>query len=278
MILRAFVLSALTTGLFAGPVLPNDTWSDLRAEIYGDAVPAISQDIVKLNAPYRTMNDPRTTLGATVRAPAGEFITKVSLIIDDNPMPVSAVFEMAEPRAAFAFSGSMRINGPTPIRVVVETDRGGLYMQESFVKTSGTGACAAPPGTDPKIALQTLGRMKLALAEDIKAEDVLASLTKSTLPASKNPIGQMARLSIEHPSHSGMQMDQISLLFIPARYVETVEVETDGVPQFRMTGSISLSENPELSFTVPSGASAVDVKLIDTEGAAFEQSFPLVSG
>lgn len=275
---RGLIFAAMMAGLLTGPAFADDTWSDLRAEIYGDAVPQSAPDIVGLNAPYRTMNDPRTTLGAAIKAPAGEFITKVSLIIDDNPMPVSAVFEMAEPRAAFAFSGSMRINGPTPVRVVVETDQGGLYMQESFVKTSGTGACAAPPGTDPLIAMQTLGQMDLGLVADQGAKQVLASLSGKTAPQSSGATGQMAQLSIDHPSHSGMQMDQITLLFIPARYVQTVEVEADGVPQFTMTGSISFSENPDVQFSLPSGASAVDVKLTDTEGAIFEQTFPLVSG
>lgn len=275
---RRILLTAAIAAIAAGPALADDTWNDLRAEIYGDAVPTIAPDVVSLDAPYRTMTDPRTTLGATVRAPAGEFVTKVSLIIDDNPMPVSAVFEMAEPQAAFSFAGSMRINGPTPVRVVVETDRGGLYMQESFVKTSGVGACAAPPGTDPEIALQTLGQMDLGLVPGQGAEQLLASLSSKTIPQTSNVSGQIARLSIDHPSHSGMQMDQITLLFLPARYVETVAVEADGVPQFTFTGSISLSENPEIQFQLPSGAANVDVMLKDTDGAVFEKSFPLVSG
>ena len=278
MMISRLVIAAALAGFMAGPSLADDTWSDLRAEIYGDAQPIISAEVVDLMAPYRTMNDPRTMLGATVHAPAGEFITKVSLIIDDNPMPVSAVFEMAEPRAEFSFSGSMRINGPTPVRVVVETDRGGLYMQESFVKTSGTGACAAPPGTDPAIAMQTLGQMDLGLVHGQSAEQMLASLSGKDAPQASDVAGQMAELSIEHPSHSGMQMDQITLLFIPARYVETVAVEADGIPQFRMTGSISFSENPDIRFSLPSGTSGIGVTLTDTEGAVFEKSFPLVSG
>ena len=130
-------------------------------------------------APYRTYNDPRTDIGTHVTAPFGEFIKTVTLIIDENPMPVSAVFELAEPRRAFAFSGSMRINGPTMVRIVAETDRGNFYMQETFVKTSGTGACSAPPGTDPLIALETLGTMKFKLLEG-DGESVLASLDKTT--------------------------------------------------------------------------------------------------
>ena len=270
-------LTALAAFLLVTPASADNGWEDLRADVFGEAVPVLNADVVALDAPYRTMNDPRTDIGARVTAPLGEFVKTVSLIIDDNPMPVSAVFELAEPQRAFAFSGTMRINGPTMIRVVAETDAGNFYMQETFVKTSGTGACAAPPGTDPLIALQTLGTMKFKLVPG-DSESILASLEQPAAVNTGVSFGRMAQLEIDHPSHSGMQMDQITLLFIPARYVETVEVKSDGKPMFRMTGSISFSENPAIRFEVPAEAVGVGVKLTDTEGATFEENFTLPGG
>lgn len=270
-------LVAVTAALLASPALANDTWEDLRPVVFGDVVPEINAEIVALDAPYRTMDDPRTDIGARVTAPLGEFVKTVTLIIDDNPMPVSAVFELAEPQRGFAFSGTMRINGPTMVRVVAETDRGNYYMQESFVKTSGVGACAAPPGTDPIVALETLGTMKFKLIPG-GSESILASLEQSAPENNALSFGRMAQVDIDHPSHSGMQMDQITLLFIPARYVETVEVKSDGKPLFKMTGSISFSENPAIRFEVPGDAVGVGVKLTDTEGATFEETFALPGG
>ena len=268
------VLGAL---LLASPSLASDTWSELREQVFGDAIPAINPEVVRLDAPYRTFNDPRTDIGTHVTAPFGEFIKTVTLIIDENPMPVSAVFELVEPRRAFAFSGSMRINGPTMVRIVAETDRGNFYMQETFVKTSGTGACSAPPGTDPLIALETLGTMKFKLLEG-DGESVLASLDKSTPLHSGGETGRLVQLDMDHPSHSGMQMDQITLLFIPARYVDTIEVKSDGEPMFTMKGSISFSENPAIRFEVPNDALGVGVKMTDTEGATFEEVFTMPGG
>ena len=194
-------------------------------------------------------------------------------------MPVSAVFEMAEPQRAFSFMGTMRVNGPSMIRVVATTDRGKMYMQESFVKTSGTGACAAPPGTDPIEALATLGTMKFMLVPDEgNGQSILVSLEKPKSVSGILDHARTAQLDIDHPSHSGMQMDQISLLFIPMRYVETVEVKSDDTPLFTMTGSISFSENPAIRFKIPSDAVGVGVKMTDTEGATFEESFTLPGG
>ena len=45
-----------------------------------------------------------------------------------------------------------------------------------------------------------------------------------------------------------------------------------------MTGSISLSENPELTFDVPADASSLTVRMTDTENASFEKTFSLFSG
>ena len=73
-------------------------------------------------------------------------------------------------------------------------------------------------------------------------------------------------------------MDQITLLFIPARYVDTIEVKRDGQPMFTMTGSISFSENPAIRFEVPDDALGVGVKMTDTEGETFEETFTMPGG
>ena len=64
-----------------------------------------------------------------------------------------------------------------------------------------------------------------------------------------------------------MQKDQVSLLFIPMRFVETALITLDGAPFAEMTGSISLSENASLSVSIPENARTVEVTMTDTEGA-----------
>lgn len=69
-----------------------------------------------------------------------------------------------------------------------------------------------------------------------------------------------------------MQMDQITLLFIPMRYVETVEIALDGQSFATVTGSISLSENPELTLSIPSATRGIDVTMTDTDGTVSHAS------
>ncbi len=252
-------LIATTALLMCGlvqPTLAESSWSDLRSALYGETALLSAGDAVRIDMPYRTMDDARTRIQASVAAPDGTQIDRITVILDENPMPVSAVFDLARPLPAFAFDVTMRVNGPTPVHVVATTTDGRHLVSETFIKTSGSGACAAPPGTDPEEALATLGQMRL----DITHADPVTRLTATEAQQ------RTLNVSMMHPSHSGMQMDQISLLFIPMRYVQTLDVQLDAEPFVSVTGSISLSENPDLSISIPAAAQTVSVTLTDTDG------------
>jgi sulfur-oxidizing protein SoxY len=253
-----FTLTALAISL-CSTAIAGESWDNVRSQLYGDRPLLDGAEIIALDAPYRTPNDARTQIAAQIAAPKDTTIQKVTLVLDENPMPVSAVFALQEPQQRFFFDTTMRVNGPTPLHVVAEMTDGRTFVVEGFVKTSGQGACSAPPGTDPELALATLGNMALTVTEDT-AQDLSERLNSLS--------SRLKRLDvdIDHPSHSGMQMDQITLLFIPMRYVETVEIETDTGAYVDMTGSISLSENPQVSLSVPGRTRSVDVTMTDTDG------------
>ena len=278
--MKCFAVSlAASLALFGAPAFADSAWDEIRAELYGERAISSSEDVVTLTAPYRAKDDREVPIAVTARFADGRTVKSVSIIIDDNPMPVSAVFDLETPEQSFAVTANMRINGPTPVRVVVEANDGELYMTEDFVKTSGLGACAAPPITGIEAAMATLGNMTLTPKGKEKAEpeSLVASLTK--VPASSSSVRaepKNARLEIKHPSHSGMQMDQITLLYILARYVETVEVWTDEDKLFTMTGSISLSEDPEIEFSYSTpDVQEIRVRMTDTEETISEEVFPL---
>jgi sulfur-oxidizing protein SoxY len=251
--------------LLSAPALAQDpSWPDLRDELYGSRFLATSDQVIHLDAPYRTDNDARTNVSVRLAAPSDQTLKSVALILDENPMPVSAQFDFTQPLTEFDFTVTMRINGPTPVHAVAELENGQLFMAEGFVKTSGQGACSAPPGTDPEEALATLGQMELALSSRKDTASLVSSIT------SGNPRDLNLDIDIKHPSHSGMQMDQISLLYIPARYIEKLELKLNGMPFSTMTGSISLSENPKVTLSVPSGTKRVKAILTDTDGTVTE--------
>ena len=270
--MRYFV--GITAALFCATALPalsGEAWDSVRSQLYGDRAMLEGASVIAIDAPYRTADDARTEMAVQVTAPRGLTLGKVTLVLDDNPMPVSAVFDLNSPQSSFYFDLTMRVNGPTPLHVIAETTDGQLWVMESYIKTSGSGACAAPPGTDPEIALANLGRMDVDVGGLIPGSSAnkLANLTARL---------RKLDLDISHPSHSGMQMDQISLLFIPMRYIETVDIDLDGADYVSLTGSISLSENPRIGVSVPSGTQMVDVTMTDTSGSTSHINKRLAGG
>ncbi len=215
---------ALVCACIPGLATAGPAWDEVRAALFDDlAIAPAASDLV-INAPYRSASDSRTRLGAEVRPDGGEAVTALTLVIDENPMPVSAVVRFADPQPEVRFAATMRLDRSTPVHVVAELTDGTAIVAESFVKTSGEGACSAPPGSDPKLALATLGDMELAIAtpaaaQDASAAERLAGLGRRTLD-----------MTISHPSHSGLQRDQITLLYIPMRYISEIAVVADGRP------------------------------------------------
>lgn len=256
---RAALIS-IAIGAAGFPALAaNDAWDSIRTQLYGEQVLLNGHRVIAIDAPYRTYDDARTDLAADIAAPEGTLVSKVTVVLDENPMPVSAVFALETPLPRFYFDLTMRVNGPTPMHVLAETTDGRVFVSETFVKTSGQGACAAPPGTDPAEALATLGQMDIHLADGVVG---MHAAQASILETRLNRLD----VDISHPSHSGMQMDQISLLFIPLRYVEQVDIALDGMGYVEMTGSISLSEDPRVGLSVPQTTQSVDVTMTDTDG------------
>lgn len=267
MMLRALTLALALSGTAICPAFAaqSDAWEDIREALYAERVLRSGADFIQLHTPYRTDNDIRTIIGAKLKAPFGTKIEKVTLVLDENPVPVSAVLTFTDPQAEFAFETTMRVNGSTPVHLIAEMTDGEAYVVETYLKTSGLGACSAPPGTDPEEALATLGQMQLQIAElgdGLTATDLMRKIDgKATRQLS---------VGISHPSHSGMQKDQISLLFIPMRFVSDVDIDLNGAPYVGVDGSISLSENPELKLSVPGTTNSATVRMTDTDGTVTE--------
>lgn len=257
--------------LAAAPAAALTAWDELKPMLFGDRPLVPAGPDIAIASPYRTDNDSRTPIGIRVRGPEGRLVDKVTVILDENPMPVSAVIALAAPLPAVFFELTLRFNGATPMHVVAETTDGQAWVAEAFVKTSGQGACAAPPGTDPEAALASLGRMTIEMAPLAPAGGGAAARL-GALAAREGRVD----VDISHPSHSGLQKDQISLLFIPMRYVETLQVDLNGAPYAEVTGSISLSENPRISLSAPASTRSVDVTMTDTDGTVTRahRSFP----
>jgi sulfur-oxidizing protein SoxY len=85
---------------------------------------------------------------------------------------------------------------------------------------------------------------------------------------------------IRHPNYSGLQMNQLTGYYIPAKFISDVEVKRGDVSVFRMEGGISLSADPNIRFTYrPMGPDDVlSAVARDTDGLLLSGSWPVKSG
>ena len=118
--------------------------------------------------------------------------------------------------------------GSTAIRTcapIVETADGALYMTGRFVRASG--GCSAPASKDAAAALAALGQMKVRWYDGEAARG-----------------RREAQVMLRHPNYSGLQRDQLTHLYIPPHFVDSLEVRQGDEVLFSMSGGISISEDP----------------------------------
>lgn len=237
------------------PLQPSASWEDIRPTLIGDAPdPAIDPAQLLLEAPVRA-DDPALVPIRITQPPGAVPVERLALVIDENPAPVAATFAFGEALAPLDLEVRVRVNAYSDVRAVAWLKDGRQVMAGRFVKASG--GCAAPASKDPAAALAEMGRMRL-----------------KTTPG---PDGRTeATLMIRHPNNSGLQRDQVTLLNVPAMFIQTLEVTQGGKPWLTMDAGISISEDPVFRFAVrPEGTGAVAVHAEDTDGHVFDRSLPL---
>jgi sulfur-oxidizing protein SoxY len=228
------------------------TWAEIRTAAIGDRPADEQSGLVSLDAPSRAEDAALVPIEVAFKLPDGDArrVIALTLIIDENPAPVGARFRFDEGKAAFALSTRVRVNSYSFVRAIAETSDGRLHMAKTYVKAAG--GCSAPAVKDPAEARANLGEMRFR---------VLAARGE-------------AQVQIRHPNYSGLQMDQVTRLYTPAWYVETLSVTQGAQPIFAMEAGISISEDPTFRFSYAGGSEPVTVEAKDTEGRVFRRSFP----
>ena len=264
---RRFAPAAiLTLALSAAPALAageeDDPWPDLRDTLFGERPIADGAGVVSLEAPYRAYDAAivPVTIGAEIPQTAERYIKTLTLIVDKNPAPVAAVFNLTPEMGTATISTRIRVNEYTNVRVIAETSDGALHMAEKFVKAAG--GCSAPALKDMAAAEARIGKMKL----------------KQSRPGgSERP--QEVQLLVSHPNYTGFQMNQLTRHYIPAHFVQDIKVSYAGQTLMTVEGAISLSEDPSIHFSyLPrDGSAEMSVEVRDTEGEVYSRSWPVSS-
>src|SRR6266481_2943781 len=228
----AGLLAAMQFGAHLAPAAtpePYDPWPGLVQDIFNN----------------RAMNDG---------------VIAITLVIDQNPAPMAARFELGPDASVSEISTRVRVNNYTDVHAVAELSDGKLYLAKTYVKASG--GCSAPAAKNADEARSRLGQMRYR-----------QFARPGQGPASG---ARDAQIMIGHPNNSGLQMDQVTQLYIPPFFVNELRLTQDDSLVLAMEGGISISEDPNIRFTyVSNGAKRFRAEAKDTDGHVFEHEWKI---
>ncbi len=270
---RRFLLRAALAGLavilHAG-VRANDVpdpetaiWQKLKRSLFENRpVASDARGIVELVTPVRA--EDAAVVPVAIRTQLTQrperYVRRIYLIVDKNPSPLAAMFELTPESGRADLETRIRIEEYTHVRAVAELSDGTLFADTRFVKASG--GCSAPAGKDPAAAAARVGRMRLAVDGNVSYNQ----------PA-------LAQLMISHPNDSGLVMDQLTRHYTPAYFVRSIKVTYAGRPILTAEVDFSISENPNFRFYfVPVGDGELKAEAVDTKELRFETTLAVRRG
>jgi sulfur-oxidizing protein SoxY len=251
------LLSALAVPLGAGAedaAADAARWQDLRQILFANHSFTPAKGQIAVDAPDRAMDAALVPVTLTLDPKLS--LKALYLVVDNNPSPLVGTFHFGPAAVPTQVKTRIRVDAYTHLHAVVETTDGHWFVAERYIKAAG--GCSAPATKDAALAMERLGQMRLK-------------------PVAEGPAGLpkgavTAQLLISHPNYNGMQMDQVTRNYTPARFVRDVTVKSGDTLVFTLEADISLSEDPALTFSYrPEGPLAVTVR--DSTDATFSHTF-----
>lgn len=243
---------ALAAGASDSDAERDARWKEIGQSIFGERKLEPTDRLVAIDAPVRALD--AALVPVTLTMPEKDKVAGLYFVIDDNPSPYAAHFTFGPAADPGEIRLRVRVNNYTNIHAVMETKDGKLFEAARFLKASG--GCSAPMGMTDEEAMKGMGDMRLKFADAQAGKPVEATLM------------------IRHPNFSGMQMNQVTREYTPARYIDRVAVTYGDTPIFTLDGDISISSNPVINFAFrPEGKGPIRVVASDNQGGRWEHSF-----
>jgi sulfur-oxidizing protein SoxY len=234
----------------------EETWNSIRGDIFKDRPILDGAGLVILDAPRRAEDAAIVPIGMRVNLASDDKRTlqSLTLVIDENPAPVAGTFTIGPRSGVTSISTRVRVNSYSYVRAIVELSDGKLYGVKAFVKASG--GCSAPASSNADATRSMLGQMKF---RTFRTES-------DGLPE--------AQLMLRHPQNSGLQMDQLTRLYIPPFFIDNLKIWQGDDLVVAMDGGIAISEDPNIRFNYrPNGAAKFRVEAVDTSRKIFRDEW-----
>ncbi len=263
---RVIVPALVAAVYFAGPPAAyaqaeqpsEETWNSIKGDIFKNRPILDGSGLVILDAPRRAEDSAIVPIGMRVNLAGDDKRTlqSLTLVIDENPAPVAATFTIGPRSGVTSISTRVRVNSYSYMRLVAELSDGQLYGVKTYVKASG--GCSAPASSNSDATKAMLGQMKFRTFRpegDARSE---------------------AQIMLRHPQNSGLQMDQLTRLYVPPFFIENLKIWQGDDLVVAMDGGIAISEDPNIRFNYrPNGAAGFRAEAIDTSKNQFKDEWSI---
>jgi sulfur-oxidizing protein SoxY len=237
----------------------EETWNSIKGDIFKDRPILDGAGLVVLDAPKRAEDSAIVPIGMRISLAADDkrALKSLTLVIDENPAPVAGTFTVGPHSGVTSISTRVRVNSYSYVRLIAELSDGQLYGVKTFVKASG--GCSAPAASNGDATKAMLGQMKF----------------RTFQPGSgTSPEASEAQIMLRHPQNSGLQMDQLTRLYIPPFFIENLKIWQGDELVVTMDGGIAISEDPNIRFNYnPNGAGKFRVEAVDTSKDIFRDEW-----
>src|ERR1700761_1469844 len=235
----------------------EETWNSIKGDIFKNRPIEDGAGLVVLDAPRRAEDAALVPIGMHITLPADDKRTlrAFTLVIDENPAPVAGTFTIGPHAGVTSISTRVRVDSYSYVRLIAELSDGKLYGVKAYVKASG--GCSAPAASNADAVKSELGKMKFR-----------------TFHAEANALPE-AQLMLRHPQNSGLQMDQLTRLYIPPFFIDNLKIWQGDELMVTMDGGIAIAEDPNIRFNYqPNGAADFRVEAVDTDKHVFKGEWP----
>ena len=251
--------AAFAQNATAGADQPSEeTWNSIKGDIFKDRPILDGSGLVMLDAPRRAEDSALVPIGMRVNFADDDKRTlqSLTLVIDENPAPVAGTFAIGPHSGVTSISTRVRVNNYSYVRLVAELSDGKLYGVKAFVKASG--GCSAPAASNADATKSLLGQMKFRTFR---------------VDSGGQP---EAQFMMRHPQNSGLQMDQVTRLYIPPFFIENLKIWQGDDLVMTMVGGIAISEDPNIRFNYkPNGAANFRAEALDTSQQLFKDEWAI---
>ena len=229
----------------------GSAWDEIRAGVFAGRTINPAGEAVVLTAPFRPLDQRAVPIEVEASFADGRTVRAVTIIVDQNPTPVAARFDIGGKREHLKLvdpAAPQRRHRRARHRRGVRRPalHGRPFRQVRRRSGRLLGAAVGQPGGDRRQHGQ----------DEPRAARKRAAATQ---------IEPRARLKIMHPNHTGMVLDQLTLLYVPLRIVTDLEVRQGDERVFAMQGSIAMAQNPVVEFDYrTNGAETLHVEARDT--------------